>query len=54
MTDCMSSVPDWQYEDHPEVKVGKSKCEADKTLGTRDPDKFLREQQDAIWREIAG
>jgi hypothetical protein len=27
------------------------RCEADKPIGTRDVEKFLREQQDKLWRD---
>ena len=27
------------------------RCETDKPIGTRDVDKFLREQQDKLWRD---
>lgn len=30
----------------------ESTCEADKLIGTRDPDKYLKEQQDAAWRQM--
>ena len=34
----------------PETRVQKPTCEADKPEGTRDVDKFLKEQQDKLWR----
>lgn len=37
--------------DNPEKEGQASNREADKPAGTRDVEKFLREQQDAIWRD---
>jgi len=34
---------------YPPIKPPKYACEADKPIGTRDPDKYLREQQDKLW-----
>ena len=31
--------------------IEDTRCESDKPIGTRDPDKFLKEQQDKMWRE---
>jgi hypothetical protein len=35
---------------HEDPPANEYACEADKPEGTRDPDKFLKEQQDKLWR----
>ena len=46
---------DWDWDSDPtslmppETRVQNPKCEADKPEGTRDVDKYLKEQQDKLW-----
>jgi hypothetical protein len=42
----------YEDEDFPScTPLPKLTCEADKPEGTRDVDKYLKEQQDKLWRE---
>jgi hypothetical protein len=47
-THCGKEYPFTDFDDTPR-RVG---CEADKPIGTRDPDKFLKEQQNKLWAEM--
>ena len=50
----LASGDDWGSDpgEHvpPETRVPKPTCEANKPEGTRDVDKFLKEQQEKLWR----
>ncbi len=43
------STPPYVLDKAPEPSYA---CEVDKPAGTRDPDKFLKEQQDKLWKEM--
>lgn len=44
------------FSDRPPLQASiterESTCETDKPEGTRDPDKFLKEQQDRLWEGV--
>jgi len=40
-----------QYGNKP-VRKARYATETEKPIGTRDPDKFLKEQQDRLWEEM--